>query len=47
MLTPIQRKAIDYVNNKSKADSETVHERLKKRVVGLGFSEKDLEMYES
>lgn len=34
--------AVDYVREKSKKDSETVYSQLLKRVLRLGFSEKDL-----
>ncbi len=46
VLTPIQRRAIDFVNGISKAESEVVHLELLEKVHDIGYSEKDLEMYE-
>lgn len=44
-LTPAQRKAVDYVTEKSRRDSEAVYPKLVQRVVDLGYSENDLKMY--
>ena len=41
-LTTAQKKAVDYVTEKSKRDSEAVYFELAKRVGGLGYSEDDL-----
>lgn len=43
VLTETQRKAVDYVRMKSKKDSESLYMPLLKRVIGLGFTEKDLQ----
>ena len=47
VLTDAQREAVDYVLQRSEADSRRVFSKLLKRVKDLGYDEKDLEKYDS
>ena len=47
VLTDTQREAVDYVLQRSEADSRKVFPKLLKRVKGLGYDEKDLEKYDT
>lgn len=42
VLTPTQMKAVEYVTQRSRKESEALHRKLKARVVKLGYSEDDL-----
>ena len=43
MLTVVQEEAVDYVCNMSKAESHKLYPALRKKVIDLGYSPKDLE----
>lgn len=45
VLNDAQARAVEYVINKSKVDSERRYPELKSKVERLGYSEKDLERY--
>ena len=43
VLNEAQMRAVEYVMEVSKKESESVYTNLRDRVIGLGFSEHDLE----
>ena len=43
VLNEAQMSAVEYVMEISKTESESVYKQLRDRVVGLGYTEKDLE----
>ena len=47
VLTDTQMSAVEYVLRKSKEASEKVYSKLLKKVIRLGFTEKDLERWDT
>ena len=45
VLTPTQQNAVDYVRKRSKAEASDQYPELCTRVIGLGYTPKDLQKY--
>ncbi len=43
VLTETQMAAVDYVMKRSKVEAESAYPELKRKVVSLGYTEKDLD----
>ena len=43
VLNETQMRAVEYVMKVSKKESESVYTQLRDRVIGLGYTERDLE----